>query len=175
MKAKKIFIALLFSFTTIFAQSDFHRNLAVKIGAGHIRSNSPYVTSLTLGLAYTTHFGFLPVPIKFKYQLHKKIEYFFPGEFYEQTYPYLQSLSIDAVIFEQVSGNWFINFDLGIVLIHDRVFDNSDTFSQGTDVDISVGYHSENWAYYTGLNYGLGVTQHNPTYADFFFAIKYGL
>ncbi len=171
---KILFITFFLSYGFSFAQEDFHRNLSAHIGVGHIKSNSPYVTSLTLGLAYTTDLSFLPVPLKFKYQLHKKIEYFFPGEYYEQTYPYLQTLSVNAVILEQVSGNWFLDFDLGLVMIHDRVFDNSDTFSQGVDIDVSAGYHSVKWAYYMGLNYGLGVTQHSPTYANYFVSIRYG-
>ncbi len=175
MKIKLLFFTLILFTQIVFAQSDFDRNFSAKIGVGNIESNSPSVTSLTLGLAYTTDFSFLPVPLKIEYQLHKKIEYFFPGEYYEQTYPYLQSLAVSAVVREQISQDWILNFDLGLLLIHDRVFDNSDTFSQGVNVEISAGYHGERWAYYLGMNYGLGVTQHNPSFTNFFLMIKYGL
>ncbi len=170
---KNVLFALLIFASVLFAQQEPERHISAKIGLGTIKSNSPEITSLSLGLAYASTFGFLPVPLKFEYQLHKKIEYFFPGEYYEQTYPYLQTLSVSAVIFENISPHWFLDFDLGLVLIHDRVFDNADTFSQGVSVDISAGYHGDNWLYYVGIDYGLGVTQHNPTYTNYFFSLKY--
>ncbi len=170
----KITLFLFLTAAVFSAQTVPEREFSAKIGIGHIKSNSPFVTSLSFGLSYKTDFSFLPVPLKFEYQLHKKIEYFFPGKYYEQTYPYLQTFSVNFVISQQLSGDWFIDFDLGLVTIHDRVFDNSDTFSHGVNADIAVGYRNGKWAYFGGLNYGLGVTQHAPTYSNYYLQLKYG-
>ncbi len=173
---KKIILTVLLFTTIVYSQNGyFERGLSAKIGIGTIKSNSPVVSSLTLGIAYKSTFGILPLPIKFEYQLHKRIEYFLPGEYYDQVYPYLQTLSISAVIPQSLSEHWGLDFDLGYVLIHDRVFDNSDTFSNGFNFDMAIRYYINRWAYRIGLNYGLGVTQHNPSFMNYYLSIRYGI
>lgn len=153
-------------------------NVYAGFGAGTISSNSPQLGSISVkvGLESAPVFG-NDFRIGVSYLWARKPEFFFPDRREGINYPYIWSVSVYGLIYQELSETFRLEEFGGVVLIKDRIFtDSHETafgITFGMNLVIDINSNSTNNLIF-GLSFENGATYSNtsPGYAQLSFFLR---
>ena len=145
------------------------QSAGVSLGGGLIRSNSPSVSSYSTSL-------FLESPILFNsFSVRMSILY---SADYNQILPnttnrynpFIKVVSLKGLTTQNFSGSYYLDEGIGLLMINDRIFNNSDYIDYGFVMSIGTGFDLRNdlpngFRIGAGVDYGFTFTN---TYANYF-------
>ena len=136
----RLYITLLFFFTTsTFAQLN-NISIGGGIGLGSLMGNFPSQTTLGGKLFVTTNQTLKPFD---KFQLHityaQKVEKFLPGNSRIQYFPYITSFGLLGFFEQKLNEQIFVEEGMGLILLNDRSFDDIDTWNYGIAFNLFIG------------------------------------
>lgn len=151
-------------------------NMSAYIGYGEIRGNSPAQESLFGSFSVGTGHEILgDVELRLGYLYARKITYFLPEDRTNKYYPYIHSFSLKGFIKQTMTGNYFLEEGIGLVLINDRTFSDVDVWDMGMGVNAMAGADLRNVSG-TGFKLGLGlefsITFTNTTASYYLFNLQ---
>ncbi len=176
MKHNYIYILVIFFTSSIFAQFN---NIAIGggIGLGNIQGNIPSQTSFAGKVFIETNASFKPFnKIEFAFTYAQKLEKILPENNIISYYPFVKSFTIAGKSNQQLNNIFFIEEGLGLLLLNDRTFSDTDTWNYGFVLNVSGGTNlSNNTEIQIGLDYGLTLNNTNASYLLFLVTAKYNL
>lgn len=133
----------------------FH--MSTYFGYGVIKGNSPAQESLFGSLTLGTGHEILgDVELRVGYLYARKITYFLPEDRTNKYYPYIHSFSLKGFIKQTLTGDYFLEEGIGLILINDRTFSDVNVWDTGMGVNAMAGVDLRD-ASGSGFKVGLGV------------------
>ncbi|MDF1611711.1 hypothetical protein [Stygiobacter electus] len=169
---KIIFFQLLLFFiinTNTFSQIKF-KSINAGLTIGSISSSSPSFT--TLGGKLSTDFNLWfsnDVSFRFGFEHSRMLEYFFPEDRINKTYPFVNILSLTSFINQNIYKKIFLEESVGLILLRDKTFSDRSYWEYGTTFSLASGLDfrdSENYGakLSLGINYGLTFNKTSVNY-----------
>jgi len=141
------------------------------IGLGSIKGNSASVSSFTSSLFVDTKM-FISEHITFRFSFFyaRKLEALLPEASSSRYFPYQKGFSIKAVIDQPLSEYLFLEEGLGLLLLNDRTFSDTNEWGVGAAFNITIGLDFRGYKN-TGFKLGVGSdigTTFNATTPNYF-------
>ena len=165
MKKNLVFIIILLTaYLNIRGQS-----AGATLGGGLISSNSPSVTS------YSATF-FLESPIIYN-SFSMRLSFLYAADYNQilpnstiQYNPFIKGVSLKGITTQNFSGSYYLDEGIGLLIINDRIFSNTDFIDYGFVMSIGAGFDLRNdnptgFRIGAGVDYGFTFTN---TYAKYF-------
>lgn len=140
------------------------------IGLGSIKGNSASVSSFTSSLFVDTKMFFSEhITFRFSFFYARKLEALLPEASDSRYFPYQKGSSIKAVIDQPLSTYLFLEEGLGLLLLNDRTFSDTNEWGIGAAFHITIGLDFrgyKNSGFKLGLGSDIGTTFNatTPTY-----------
>lgn len=141
------------------------------VGLGSIKGNSASVSSFTTSLFVDTKMFFTEdVTIRYSFFYARKLEALLPDASGTQYFPYHRGFSVKAVIEQLLSTYLFLEEGLGLLLLNDRTFSDTNEWGIGAAFHITIGLDFRSYKN-SGFKLGLGSdigTTFNATTPNYF-------
>jgi hypothetical protein len=165
MKMKLLLIILLLSvFTNIKGQS-----IGASLGGGLISSNSPNVSTYSTSLFIESPILFNSVSIRLSFLYDADYNQILPNS--TNVYnPFLKGISLKGLTTQNMTGNYYLDEGIGLLLLNDRIFNTSDFIDYGFVISLEAGIdlrHDKPRGFRIGAGTDFGFTVTN-TYAKYF-------
>lgn len=165
MKKKLVlFIFLLTLNNNMWAQS-----AGVSLGAGIISSNSPNVSSYAASLFIESPIFFNTFSLRLSLLYDADYNQILPNS--TNVYnPFIKGVSVKGLTTQNISGNYYLDEGLGLLIINDRIFNTSNLIDYGFVISLGAGIDLRNdnpkgFRIGAGSDFGFTVTN---TYAKYF-------
>jgi hypothetical protein len=165
MKKNLAFIIILLSaYMNIMGQS-----AGVSLGGGLIKSNSPSVSSYSTTLFLESPILYNSFSIRLSVLYAADYNQILPNSTNKYN-PFIKGISLKGLTTQNYSGSYYLDEGIGLLMINDRIFNNSDYFDYGFVMSIGAGFDLRNdlpngFRIGAGADYGFTFTN---TYANYF-------
>jgi len=165
MKKKIVLAIILFLVcTNLWGQS-----AGVSLGGGLISSNSPNVSSFSTTLFLESPILFNSFSIRLSFLYDADYNQILPNS--TNLYnPFIKGVSLKGLTTQNYSGSYYLDEGIGLLMINDRIFNNTDYIDYGFVMSIGAGFDLRNdnpagFRIGAGVDYGFTFTN---TYAKYF-------
>jgi len=139
------------------------------LGGGLISSNSPSVSSYSTSLFLESPILFNSFSIRLSLLYAADYNQILPNSTIKYN-PFIKGVSLKALTNQNFAGNYYLDEGIGLLMINDRIFNNSDFIDYGFVVSIGAGFDLRNnsplgFRIGAGVDYGFTFTN---TYANYF-------
>jgi hypothetical protein len=165
MKKNLAFIIILLSaYMNIMGQS-----AGVSLGGGLIKSNSPSVSSYSTTLFLESPILYNSFSIRLSVLYAADYNQILPNSTNKYN-PFIKGISLKGLTTQNYSGSYYLDEGIGLLMINDRIFNNSDYIDYGFVMSIGAGFDLRNdlpngFRIGAGADYGFTFTN---TYANYF-------
>jgi hypothetical protein len=159
-----IIIILLAAYINIKGQS-----AGVSLGGGLISSNSPSVSSYSTSIFLESTVLFNSFSIRLSILYAADYNQILPNSTIKYN-PFIKGVSLKGLTTQNYSGSYYLDEGIGLLMINDRIFNNSDFIDYGFVMSIGAGFDLRN-DFPTGFRIGAGVDYgftFTNTYANYF-------
>jgi hypothetical protein len=165
MKRKLFTIIILFLvFTKTWGQS-----AGVSLGGGIISSNSPNISSYSTSLFIESPILFNSFSIRLSFLYDADYNQILPNS--TNIYnPFIKGISLKGLTTQDISGNYYLDEGLGLLMLNDRIFNSTDFIDYGFVISLGAGIdlrHDKPRGFRIGAGTDFGFTVTN-TYAKYF-------
>ena len=165
MKKNLAFVIILLSaYMNINGQS-----AGVSLGGGLIKSNSPSVSSYSTTLFLESPILYNSFSIRLSFLYAADYNQLLPNSTNKYN-PFIKGVSLKGIATQNYSGSYYLDEGIGLLMINDRIFNNSDYIDYGFVMSIEAGFDLRNdsptgFRIGAGADYGFTFTN---TYANYF-------
>ncbi len=148
-------------------------------GIGSIKGNSPSQTSFTASPFIEVTPSFLEyVSFRAAFFYSRKLEYLLPENRQGRYYPFVRGFNLKAVVNQKMSGNIFIEYGMGPLVLNDRTFSDVNVWTVGISAGTAVGLMlveniKNSFSLSLGTEYGATFTQTSASYFSFHVQMNY--
>jgi hypothetical protein len=145
------------------------QSAGISIGGGFIGSNSPNVSSYSSSI-------FLESPILYN-TFSLRLSFLYDADFNQllpnstNIYnPFIKGISLKGLTTQNISGNYYLDEGIGVLLVNDRIFNTSNFIDYGFVISLGAGFdlrHDKSTGLRIGAGTDFGFTITN-TYAKYF-------
>jgi len=165
MKKKLILIIFLLAvITKIYGQS-----VGISLGGGLISSNSPNISSYATSLFIESPILFNSFSIRLSFLYDADYNQILPNS--TNLYnPFIKGMSLKGLTTQNMTGNYYLDEGIGLLMINDRIFNTSDFIDYGFVISLGAGFdlrHDKPRGFRIGAGTDFGFTVTN-TYAKYF-------
>lgn len=174
---KKNIIAFTLLVCSLFAQQE-NVNVGASLGLGSIKGNSPELTAygVNLFVGFTPFFtDYIDFRLGFIYT--QKVEQLLPENRVGRYYPFVKAFYLKGVLEQPITSKLFIEETIGLLVLNDRTFSDTNTWNYGANFSLALGYDLRNRGvgFTIGpiLDYGLTINNTNASYIMFSLQSQY--
>ena len=141
----------------------------VSLGGGFISSNSPSVSSYSTSLFFESPNLFNSFSIRLSILYAADYNQILPNSTNRYN-PFIKGISLKGITTQNFSGSYYLDEGIGLLMLNDRIFNNSDFIDYGFVMSIGAGFDLRNdftngFRIGAGVDYGFTFTN---TYANYF-------
>jgi len=145
------------------------QSAGASLGGGLIKGNSPSVSSYSASLFLETPFLFNSFSIRLSFLYAADYNQLLPNST-NQYNPFIKGVSLKGLTTQNFSGSYYLDEGIGLLMINDRIFSNTDYIDYGFVMSIGAGFDLRNgipagFRIGAGVDYGFTFTN---TYASYF-------
>ena len=165
MKKKLVFIIIILAvYMNIYGQS-----AGASLGGGLISGDSPNVSSYSASLFLETPLLFNSFSVRLSILYAADYNQIIPNST-NQYNPYIKGVSLKGLTTQNFSGSYYLDEGIGLLMINDRIFSNTDYIDYGLVMSLGAGFDLRNdnptgFRIGAGVDYGFTFTN---TYAKYF-------
>jgi len=175
----KTLITILISFTFA-VQTNAQLRIAIggTFGGGYIKGNSPFIGSFSSSLFLETNTPlFSTVYPRLSFIVAKDFNSIIPNVS-KPYYPYVRGITFKGVTTHYFDSRIFIEEGVGLLVLNDRTFSDTNLWDYGAALSINVGYDLRGYNLYgfklgAGAEYGLTFLNTLPQYSSIHIFIQY--
>ncbi len=175
MRTLKIFLLLFLLSLNIFAQIKF-TNIGASLGTGSIKGNSPSVSSLSGSISSDFKLWFSDaVSFRAGFSHARMSDYFLPENRTNKYYPFLNYYTLKGVIYQPLFKRLFIEEAVGILILNDRTFVDTNIWGFGGTFSLLAGLDFRDidlYGFTIGVSTSYGVTINSTSAGYSIFAIE---
>lgn len=163
-KSLVIIIIFLWGYSNLMGQS-----VGATLGGGLISDNSPNVSSYTTSLFIESPLLYNTISLRLSFLYAADYNQILPNSTTIYN-PFIKGASLKALTSQDFSGNYYLDEGMGLLLLNDRIFSNTDYIDYGLVISIGAGIDLRNYNP-TGFRIGGGTDfgfTFNNTYAKYF-------
>ena len=165
MKKTLVFVIFLLTVNVnIWGQS-----VGVSLGAGIISSNSPNVSTYATSLFIESPNLFNTFSLRLSFLYDADYNQILPNSTTIYN-PFIKGISLKGLTTQNFSGNYYLDEAIGLLLLNDRIFNNSDFIDYGFVISLGAGFdlrHDKSSGFRIGAGTDFGFTVNN-TFAKYF-------
>ena len=145
------------------------QSAGISLGGGIISSNSPNVSSFATSLFIESPVLFNSFSIRLSFLYDADYNQILPNS--TNIYnPFIKGISLKGLTTQNMTGNYYLDEGIGLLMINDRIFNTSDFIDYGFVISLGAGIDLRNdkpkgFRIGAGTDFGFTVTN---TYAKYF-------
>ena len=150
------------------------------IGGGTIKGESPSIGAFTTSIFVETNTVlFLEVTPRLSFIYARDFSAIIPNT-HKPYYPFVQGVSIRGITTQYFENNIFLEEGLGILVLNDRTFSDTDTWDYGIVLALSGGwdlrgFNLNGFKLGVGIEYGITFNNTLAQYSSFHIYLNYSL
>lgn len=145
------------------------QSVGASLGAGAISSNSPNVSSFATSIFVESPLLFSTFSLRLSFLYDADYNQILPNSTNSYN-PFIKGISLKGLTTQKLSGDYYLDEGIGLLLINDRIFNNTDVIDYGFVISLGAGFdlrHDKTKGFRIGAGSDFGFTVNN-TFAQYF-------